>query len=399
MLPRSFWRTSCCSIVSSSLFFLCVFVLLLAPATESRKGGDHDLIESILSARELRYNPKKDRPEKGISECESPRTGEWKPCRDTPPGNELAPAPENDPVPLEDFDNHVMVSLNVGLKPFQPSMALSVSLVLTKYLNATTEEFLFHLRDRRLMEQRFLQQEEFDLTWIYTDSKLVSKAELCWWTYNTTYSCACAQKGSAVTDEQVLHNIGVTLNSHVDDAVDNGSILTWLIDEAGDKLANVSHGAIGDGLSPGTELRPGRPGMRDPTVSPDTDEEEPTYPDLLDAQGWDWRRYLGLGLFIWTVVGTILVTQIAARRKRRRTAKEEWGNLATEEGVDELLKTGWKVKGSQMEVYEKHKLGYRDDDSMLIGGFEQQEMFDVGAEITLTHPSSETTPETAKHGK
>jgi hypothetical protein len=86
-----------------------------------------------------------------------------------------------------------------------------------------------------------------------------------------------------------------------------------------------------------------------------------------------------------------LLTQIAAYRKRRRRRKELWGNLGTEEGVDELLKTGWKLKGSKMEVYNKAGLGYRDDDSMLIGGYEQCEF--VGAEITVTHPESETTPD------
>jgi hypothetical protein len=111
----------------------------------------------------------------------------------------------------------------------------------------------------------------------------------------------------------------------------------------------------------------------------------------LDQKDWDWRRYLGLGLFIGTVSVTLLLTQVAAYRQRLLTRKELWGNLGTEKGVDELLKLGWKVRNDNMEVYDKAGVGYRDDDSMLIGGFEQKEV--VGAEITVTHPSSETTPD------
>jgi hypothetical protein len=63
-------------------------------------------------------------------------------------------------------------------------------------------------------------------------------------------------------------------------------------------------------------------------------------------------------------------------------------------GINELLKTGWKVQGTSndkkvLEIYDKSKWGYRENDSMLIGGFEQREAV-VGAEITLTHAPSET---------
>jgi len=93
-------------------------------------------------------------------------------------------------------------------------------------------------------------------------------------------------------------------------------------------------------------------------------------------------------MFLLTFAGTVLVAQIAAQRQRRRTRKQLWGNLGTEEGVDALLNTGWKVNGSKMEVYDKRGWGYRDDDSMLIGGWEQTEY--VGAEITLTQDSVTT---------
>lgn len=102
---------------------------------------------------------------------------------------------------------------------------------------------------------------------------------------------------------------------------------------------------------------------------------------------------MGLGVFVGTLAGFILLSQMAAYRRRKITKKEIWGNLGTEEGVDALLNTGWKVKGSRMEVYDKKGLGYRDDDSMLIGGCYEQGAY-VGAEITVTQDVSVTTPGT-----
>lgn len=108
----------------------------------------------------------------------------------------------------------------------------------------------------------------------------------------------------------------------------------------------------------------------------------------LDPQHWDWRRYVGLILLLGTLFVTICLAQFAGYRKEMRTIHANWGNLATEEGVDELLRTGWKLRGTRMEIYDKRNIGYRDDDSMLIGGYEQKEF--VGAEIVVTHPTRET---------
>jgi hypothetical protein len=45
-----------------------------------------------------------------------------------------------------------------------------------------------------------------------------------------------------------------------------------------------------------------------------------------------------------------------------------------------------------MEVFNKEKTGYRDDDSILLGGFEPTAY--LGAEITVTqHSKSATTPD------
>lgn len=90
-----------------------------------------------------------------------------------------------------------------------------------------------------------------------------------------------------------------------------------------------------------------------------------------------------------TVFGTFLLIQLAEIRRRHRIERSDWGNLATEEGVDELLRVGWKLDGSKIELYDNKKAGYEENDSMLIGGFQQTVL---GAEITVSQ--TETAPET-----
>ena len=76
----------------------------------------------------------------------------------------------------------------------------------------------------------------------------------------------------------------------------------------------------------------------------------------------------------------------AVRHDRDRTRRELWGNLATPEGVEEMLSTGWKVKGTYMHVYDRADVGYSDDDSLLKGGYENSQIF--GAEVTLNSTAS-----------
>lgn len=81
--------------------------------------------------------------------------------------------------------------------------------------------------------------------------------------------------------------------------------------------------------------------------------------------------------------------------------------------MEALLSTGWKFKDSTvMEVYNKAGMGYRDDDSMLLGGYEQthttpssgnegvnvsssqqERSYEIGGEITITPDGSLSTPE------
>ena len=129
---------------------------------------------------------------------------------------------------------------------------------------------------------------------------------------------------------------------------------------------------------------------REPAVAPTSVKPEQS-DSSLDPNEWDWRKYLGMGLLLATLVSVVALRIMATRRQRAREHKHLWGNLASKEGVDALLNTAWVLDGSKMQIYDKTKMGYKDDDSIFLGGYEQREAV-VGAEITVTHPMTETSP-------
>jgi hypothetical protein len=103
-----------------------------------------------------------------------------------------------------------------------------------------------------------------------------------------------------------------------------------------------------------------------------------------------------LAIFFLTVTGTFVITNVAIYSEGQRRKKQIWGTLGTEAGVNAILSTAWTVNGTKIQVFEKKDgYGYDDDDSMLIGGYEQREA--SGGEITVTLDSI-TTPETPLSG-
>jgi len=77
-----------------------------------------------------------------------------------------------------------------------------------------------------------------------------------------------------------------------------------------------------------------------------SEDGELVKPASLDAHVWDWRRFLGLAMLLATVFSAVLLMFLAQHQKTRRPGQKEWGNLATNEGVDELLQLGWTVMDS-----------------------------------------------------
>lgn len=191
-----------------------------------------------------------------------------------------------------------------------------------------------------------------------------------WWEYELLYFCFweddSTKVGKKVMDK-VLRNMTVQV-------FDEKDLLR-------DRLRNMSghHDLL-------LELFP-YPIIPPPETDAPTEAKSPF--ENLDAHEWSWTRYLGFIVFLATFSSLIVTSQIGAVRRKQRVRQQVWGNLASEEGVKELLNTGWILRDDRMEVYDKERVGYRDDDSMLIGGFEQREP-GPGTEIVTPTTAEET---------
>jgi hypothetical protein len=229
----------------------------------------------------------------------------------------------------------------------------------------------------------------FQLYFVTKKAKVFARYEdRWWWGYSFTYNCFWTGDDTPVGDVRVMDGVGANMTEML--KVREPAMTQYLIDLSGDAglVVSTDRSVIDEY---GESSAPDSPDSRGQFGN----NGEEKYLQPLDAHDWDWQRYLGLVLFATAFLGGMLLSQISAIRQRRRRRKDVWANLASEEGVKELLRTGWAVKGSQMEIFDKSKMGYRDDDSMLIGGFEQKEAM-VGTEITVTQDESATvtTPRT-----
>jgi hypothetical protein len=122
----------------------------------------------------------------------------------------------------------------------------------------------------------------------------------------------------------------------------------------------------------------------------DDDFEKPivprtyTEPLLVDGQPGVLetpQEMLGLVVLCSTIAGTIVWSLISMVHRRQKEEQIVWGsNVGTEQALHELLSVGWKVQQDQQEgqepqqiliIYDKteHGMGYRDEDSMLMGGY------------------------------
>jgi len=91
--------------------------------------------------------------------------------------------------------------------------------------------------------------------------------------------------------------------------------------------------------------------------------------DVLNEDMWNIYQWIGLGLFSLTFIAMITLNRTAQRRLKRVKEQENWGvGLATEQDINKLLTYGWECHGNQVRTFDKSKMIYRDDDSMLIGG-------------------------------
>jgi len=145
----------------------------------------------------------------------------------------------------------------------------------------------------------------------------------------------------------------------------------------GERLENVIEGAITSGVFEarlqdkyerlvGVSI-PGEERLEAPELPPIFVVPEPSDDDL--NQSWGLSEWIGLSLFSGTLISITFLGLTGRHRQKKLEEQENWGvKIATEKDINELLSYGWKYNGSKVIAFDKSKIIYRDDDSMLIGG-------------------------------
>ena len=112
---------------------------------------------------------------------------------------------------------------------------------------------------------------------------------------------------------------------------------------------------------------------------------------ILQRDDWDWQLYVGLALVVSTLSFAAIIVIWSHYWHKNQHRQEQWANLTSEDGMNELLGIGWVLKDEELVVFDKSKAGYSDNDSVFRGGFQQREVI-VGAEISVTMQDSVSTP-------
>jgi hypothetical protein len=101
---------------------------------------------------------------------------------------------------------------------------------------------------------------------------------------------------------------------------------------------------------------------------------------------WELQQWIGLGILSVTITFVAMLSSTAVYRRRRQEEKH-WGvRLGTDRGVEEMLNIGWDGQ----KAYQKEKLGYRDNDSVFIGGFEHTQRALMSSTITTSSSNEHT---------
>jgi hypothetical protein len=109
---------------------------------------------------------------------------------------------------------------------------------------------------------------------------------------------------------------------------------------------------------------------------------------------WELQQWIGLGMMSVTFMFVTMLSWTAVYRRKRQEEEEHWGvRLGTDRGVEEMLKIGWDGQ----KAYQKEMMGYRDNDSVFIGGFEQTHRALMTSSTTMS--SKELTTSSSKESK
>ncbi|KAL7581617.1 hypothetical protein ACA910_022171 [Epithemia clementina (nom. ined.)] len=211
----------------------------------------------------------------------------------------------------------------------------------------------------------------FDMYFVNSESKVIQKYELrWWWMFKIKFECFWKDDESGVGP-----GIMVAIEQN----------MTSALERKRDFIQEILQSVKSDDA---IRIRTVSEGVPDPKTDNEDVGPSVSSGNPIDPQEWDWRKYLGLSLLVFTLASVAVLRFLGARRQREREQRHVWGNLASKEGVDALLNTAWVLEGSKMQIYDKTKMGYSDDNSLFLGGYEQREAM-VGAEITVTHQTTE----------
>jgi hypothetical protein len=278
--------------------------------------------------------------------------------------------------------NLVTAMFYLALSPGSPAQPVLVATAFSRQVNDTSgwnallerpqmaaEGNLRRLVRHGLEERR--NETELDLILLETMA-IISRRDSWewWWLYTINYECVYQGTGLPVNDSAAMQKVTKTLPR----VVQSNALLQEL------QATFVTENASVLDLS--LDLPEKGPSF-EPTLPPSEDALKP-----VDPRHWDAQRWLGLGLFVTVTLTFTIMSRLAWLQKQKRERKQLWGQVGTVEGVDELLRTGWHFKGNRMEIYDHTGVGYRDDDSVFLGGYEQKEV--IGVQVSLTHPETGT---------
>lgn len=160
---------------------------------------------------------------------------------------------------------------------------------------------------------------------------------VCWWKYSV----------ALVVLHDDYEQVVSTVQNAFHESIENGTLLEHL---------QMKYKRLVDVCLPGDEK----------LYSSSRDDDIEFSGDL-----WAVYQWIGLGLFSITIIATIAMTKTAQKRRKDSEKQDNWGvALATENDINQLLTYGWEFQGNQVRAYDKTKMIYHDDDSMLIGGMQ-----------------------------
>lgn len=208
---------------------------------------------------------------------------------------------------------------------------------------------------------------------------LMNITKVCWQVGNYTIQNGELKKEmKKEVDKQLQDEAGLDAN----DFEEEDTRFTWLLDEEDAFVLNGQPGkALSEGSSSGAVVIP-------------------TYPIPL-YKAWERREYLG-SLIFFAVISMATLLRCCVTRSDRSEMPQKilvGAHLLTEEGVNDILQVGWKYQkpkdGSTsqlfLQVYDKSKLGYNDDSSMLMGGVEKAAIATNKALTNATAPTERDT--------